>query len=174
MELKKTVALQKGQIAPSATEMARLTPEFLSKPEVKTQSWSSLPWAKALAQSFPTHCQPRAGRHRARAPGKLGLSPNSRALGADEQPGGSEKRMNIRIPEQNPLRWCSFGPGSGWEAAQWEDEVHGDKMCEKGRSSRGQQMCPGASSAAQSSLPWGLHPSFHLRLCWVLDFSLSS
>lgn len=88
-------------------ENVRLNPEFVRKLKVKTQVRHSLPCAKELRSVFPLSLPAWAERGRALAPDKLGLRPNSRALGADWQPlclsnlGDPEKRINIRIPEQN-------------------------------------------------------------------------
>lgn len=110
-------------------EHVRLNPESLRKLEVKTQVWHSLPWAEEHGSVFPLALPACAGRGRALAPDKLGLRPNSRALGADWQPfclsnlGDPEKRMNIRIPEQNQQQWCSCRLGLARRLHSGEDEV---------------------------------------------------
>lgn len=80
---------------------------FEERWKLKLKSEAVFPEPRSLVQSFPSGCQPGPRRGTALAPGKLGLRPNSRTLGADWQPlclsnlGDPEKRMNIRVPEQN-------------------------------------------------------------------------
>lgn len=159
----------------------RLTPEFLSKPEVKTLVWSSLPWAKELEPSLSplTASQgwgdiehgPQANLVWVQIPGLLGLTGSHSVWatwGILRKEWTSESQNKILRDDAPAARGLAGRPHSG------EDEVMVTSV-RRGRAPEGSKCAQEpAARCPERSLPWGLHPSFRRSSAGFLDFSLSS